>query len=269
MPPNVRIDAQTIHYKAGRNKILQGISLTILPGEFVGILGPSGCGKSTLMRMLSGQIAPSQGHALLNGKPPNSQEFRSQVGFVPQDDIVHHMLKVERALYFSARLRMPPETPSARINERVKEVIEMVELSERRRQRIDSLSGGQRKRVSIGVELLTEPALLFMDEPTSGLDPALEETLMELFRKLAQGGRTVVLTTHIMQSLYRLDMIAVIAKGQLLFYGRPWEVLAYFGVRELPDLYKLLSKDVEQQAGRFQASEYHRLYVHDRQLVRP
>jgi ABC-type multidrug transport system ATPase subunit len=266
MSANVRIDAIGVGYQAGRNKILQGISLSILPGEFVGILGPSGCGKSTLMRMLSGQIHPVEGKSLLNGKPPNSEEFRQQIGFVPQDDIVHQMLKVDRALYFSARLRMPPTTPEKQVEQRVKQVIDMVELQERKHQRIDSLSGGQRKRVSIGVELLTEPALLFMDEPTSGLDPALEETLMDLFRKLAQGGRTVVLTTHIMQSLNRLDLIAVMARGQLLFYGRPWEALAYFGVSQLPELYKLLTQPIAPMVMRFQQSEFCRTYVHDRQL---
>ena len=264
---SVRIDAQTLGFKAGKNVILHDLSLSILPGELVGILGPSGCGKSTLLRLCSGQLQPTQGRVLLNGRPPGSPELAGAVGFVPQDDVVHGMLRVERELIYAARLRMPAGTAEAAVEKRVREVIDMVELAERRTQRIDRLSGGQRKRVSIGLELLTEPDLLFLDEPTSGLDPALEETMTALFRKIASGGRTVVLTTHIMQSLHRLDMVAVLGAGRLLFFGRPWEASAFFGVSQLQEIYKLLTAQaVPGLAEQFRQSPYFAQYIAARRV---
>ncbi len=256
----MRVDATGLSVRAGRLKILQDLTVSVLSGEFVGILGPSGCGKSTLLRALSGQQKLAGGKVFLDGK-----ELRdtSQLGFVPQDDIVHTSLTVEKALQYSARLRLPDvDTGPA-----VEEVIGQLELGERRKTRIERLSGGQRKRVSIGVELLTKPAVLFLDEPTAGLDPALEEQFMDLCRQLARQNRTVLMTTHVMQSLDRLDLVVVMCAGRLVYFGPPAQVAGFFGVAHLNDIYRQLSAAAaEGLASRYAGSSLAQQYVQGRQL---
>lgn len=251
-----RVDARDVKVRFGRNQILKGLSLSVFPGECVGILGASGCGKSTLLKVLAGLLAPTEGEVRLSGDT-------GPCGFVPQDDIVHTALRVESALGYSARLRLGDRLDRKQLEARVDEVVRILGLEERRRVKIGRLSGGQRKRVSIGVELLTSPGLMFLDEPTSGLDPALEEHFMELFRKLADGGRTVLLTTHVLQSLHRLDLVGVMAAGRLAYYGPPGEMLAFFGVSEAREVYAKLAQG-DALANRFQASLHHRKYVLDR-----
>lgn len=255
-----RVDAAGLSVRFGRQVILRDLSLAVLPGECVGLLGASGCGKSTLLRTLAGMQAPDEGAVRLDGRDPREVE-PGAVGFVPQDDIVHLALRVESALGYSARLRLG-ERPD--LNARVDEVVALLGLEERRRVRVGRLSGGQRKRVSIGVELLGGPRLLFLDEPTSGLDPALEEHFMELFRKLARGGRTVVLTTHVLQSLQHLDLVGVMAAGRLAWFGPPAEMNDWFGVREAREIYGKLSGEGEALASRFQGSAQFHRYVRSR-----
>lgn len=256
----MRVDATGLSVRAGRLKILQDLTVSVLSGEFVGILGPSGCGKSTLLRALSGQQKLSGGKVFLDQK-----ELRDtrQLGFVPQDDIVHTSLTVEKALQYSARLRLP----DAEIGPAVEEVITQLELGERRKTRIERLSGGQRKRVSIGVELLTKPQVLFLDEPTAGLDPALEEQFMDLCRQLARQQRTVLMTTHVMQSLDRLDLVMVMCAGRLVYFGPPGQVAGHFGVGHLNDIYRQLSAAAaEGLAARYAGSSLALHYVQGRQL---
>lgn len=245
----LRVQARDVKVRFGRTEILKGLSLCVLPGECVGILGGSGCGKSTLLKVLAGLLDPTEGQVL-----------SGPCGFVPQDDIVHTALRVESALVYSARLRLDPTVDT---KARVEDVLRTLGLHDQRNVRIGRLSGGQRKRVSIGVELLTSPGLMFLDEPTSGLDPALEEHFMELFRTLADGGRTVILTTHVLQSLHRLDLVGVMAAGRLAYYGPPGEMLGYFGVSEAREIYAKLAQG-EALASRFEASLHHRRYVRER-----
>lgn len=260
------VHALNLGFSVKRTTILKQISLSIAGGEFVGVLGPSGCGKSTLLRALSGQLRPSEGHVLIGRANLYSGEKIpiDLMGFVPQDDVVHPSLKVKRELYFSARLRMP-RSKSADLSTRVKEVIELMDLTQRQNVRIDRLSGGQRKRVSIGIELLTRPPLLFLDEPTSGLDPALEEHFMQLFRDLARGGRTVLVTTHVMASLDLLDLVVFMCGGQIAYFGPPREALSYFGVNELTDIYpKLSAASAETLAGKYRVTPWFSKLVTER-----
>lgn len=258
----MRVDATGVSVRAGRLKILQDVTLSVLSGEFVGILGPSGCGKSTLLRALSGQQKLAGGKVLLDGKPLDPRQT-GPIGFVPQDDIVHTSLTVEKALHYSARLRLPDESTGPA----VEEVLQQLDLGERRKTRIERLSGGQRKRVSIGVELLTKPSVLLLDEPTAGLDPALEEQFMELCRSLASQGRTVLMTTHVMQSLDRLDLAIVMCAGRLVYFGPPAQAAGFFGVGHLNDIYRNLGAGAaEQLATRFSASPLAQVYVQGRQL---
>jgi ABC transport system ATP-binding/permease protein len=233
-PAALRLDAQALTrtVKVGQKSlaILNNVSLSILPREFVALVGGSGAGKSTLMKALSG-FEPAEGQVLVNGSNyyRHFDAFRNNLGYVPQDDIVHGSLSVARALWYAARLRLPPDLGQQEIKGRIDGVLQSVEMTVHRDKIIEKLSGGQRKRVSIAVELLSEPNLLFLDEPTSGLDPGLEKRMMFLLRQLADQGRTVVLVTHATANIAQCDLVAFMAQGRLVYYGPPNKAVAFFG----------------------------------------
>jgi ABC-type multidrug transport system ATPase subunit/pSer/pThr/pTyr-binding forkhead associated (FHA) protein len=213
-----------------QKKILDDITLSIQPGEFVGILGPSGAGKSTLLKTLNGYIQPTTGRVMLNDTSLYHayDMFRNSIGYVPQDDILHRELSVEKSLEYVAKLRLPRDFNSSQRKNIIDSTIEALGLNHVRQQPIERLSGGQRKRVSIGSELLTKPSVLFLDEPTSGLDPSVEEKIMRHFQKMAHNGTTVLITTHILYSLDLLDRIIILSQGKLVFFGTPKEALEFF-----------------------------------------
>src|SRR6516162_3547302 len=237
-----RIVARDLEKRAGSRIILQKASFVAEPGQFVGILGPSGAGKSTLLDALSA-LRPAEGGQILVDETDlyaHLNQLRSMFGYVPQDDIVHPELTVTDALTFAARLRLPRGTPIREIKTLVSHTITNLGLSDRNQLRVAQLSGGQRKRVSVGVELLSRPQILFLDEPTSGLDPLAEFRLMELLRRLADTGCTVIYTTHVMENVYLMDQIAIITEGRVVFQGPPDEARSQFGVSRLSALYDAL-----------------------------
>jgi ABC transport system ATP-binding/permease protein len=217
-------------------RILDRISLAIRPGEFVGLLGPSGAGKSTLLKALNGYNPATYGCVMLNEMPlyPCFDMFRNTLGYVPQDDIVHPELTVEKSLDYVARLRLPPDTTEEQRRELIDGTLETLGLNHVRGSHINRLSGGQRKRVSIGCELITRPSLLFLDEPTSGMDPSTEERLMRHFQHMARSGTTVLITTHILYNLSLLDRIVILSRGRLVFFGTPAEAMAFFTIDGAP-----------------------------------
>lgn len=228
--------------------ILKDVSLSIHPREFVALVGGSGAGKSTLMKALSG-FAPAQGRVFVNGDDlySNFAAYRHILGYVPQDDIIHGLLPVRDALRYSAQLRLSDLT-TPEINDRINTVLRQVEMEEHAHKQISSLSGGQRKRVSIAVELLAEPYLFFLDEPTSGLDPGLEKKMMFTLRKLADGGRTIVLVTHATANIEQCTHVAFMADGHMPFFGPPQEALAFFEAEDFADIYTRLSQPVNGEA---------------------
>jgi len=246
-----------------RVPILRGVGLTIEPGEFVALVGGSGAGKSTLMKALLG-LVQTEGEIRVNRFPLSKgrRALSSVLGYVPQDDIVHGSLTVQEALEYAARLRLPPDTPPAARRVRVQEVLGEVRLGAHAHKVIERLSGGQRKRVSVACELLTNPRLFFLDEPTSGLDPGLEKKVMADLRLHADAGRTVVLVTHATANIRQCDLIAFLAEGRLVYFGPPGEALAFFGVgQDFADIYPRLegpSDDPEHMSllGGELASEY-------------
>lgn len=229
----IRLDAhhlvRTVQDKKGNKKnILNDISLVIEPGQLVALVGGSGAGKSTLMKSLL-SIAPiTSGAVLLNGENlRNTWEiYRTQIGYVPQDDIVHRQLTVEEVLEFACQLRLPPDTDVQAV---VEKTLSQIKLSHVRHTFVRDLSGGQRKRVSIGVELLADPKLFFLDEPTSGLDPGLDKEMMALLRELADQGRTVILVTHATANIGICDRITFLGRGgYLCYFGPPQEAPSFF-----------------------------------------
>jgi ABC-type multidrug transport system ATPase subunit/pSer/pThr/pTyr-binding forkhead associated (FHA) protein len=222
--------------------LLDDISLTIGPNEFVGILGPSGSGKSTLMDALSGFRPAQRGNILINNLDlyRHLDSFKQSIGYVPQDDIIHRELSVYRTLFYIARLRLSRDAARSELDQIVNEVLDVTGLSERRNVPVSQLSGGQRKRVSTAVELITKPSIIFLDEPTSGLDPATEDKIMRLFRQIAESGRTVIMTTHAMENVRLFDKVIILMRGKLAFFGRPEEALSYFGVSDFNKLFDKL-----------------------------
>lgn len=238
------IDVVDVEHYIGPNLILDGISLSVQPGEFVGFLGPSGAGKSMLLKSMCGSMRASGGRIVVNGLDyyENYAELKHLVGYVPQDDIIHTQLTVEDTLRYAAALRLPPELGTQFREKRVLDVLASLELQNHRHLPAWRLSGGQRKRLSMGVELLTEPNLLYLDEPTAGLDPNLEEKMMVLFRELALRGKTVCCVTHVLDHIDLCDKIALLYGGRLAYFGRPSAALGYFGVRKLADAYHILEE---------------------------
>ncbi len=238
----------------GMIKLLDDVDLTIQPNEFVGLLGPSGAGKSTLMDSLNGMRPASSGHVLINNLDlyQHLDSIKQSIGYVPQDDIIHRELTVYRTLYYVARLRLSRDVSKQEIDQIVGEVMDVTGLSERRDVPVGQLSGGQRKRVSIAVELITKPSVIFLDEPTSGLDPATEEKIMRLFRTIAESGRTVILTTHAMENVRLFDKIVVMMRGKLVFYGAPQEALAHVKADSFKDLYDKLEAPIEDRVSKMQ-----------------
>jgi ABC-type multidrug transport system ATPase subunit len=216
---------------ARSSSLLKNITLTIEPMSFVAIVGPSGSGKTTLLSALCGFRPSSAGQVLINGLNlyQHYDIYRNDIGYVPQQALAHPELTAEQALLYTARLRLPADIGQAERQSLVKNVLYQLGLHEHKDIPIYSLSGGEAKRVSIGVELLSRPRLLFLDEPTSGLDPDAEYELMRLLRQLADNGHTVVIVTHASQNINLCDKVACLApRGYLAFYGAPDAALAYF-----------------------------------------
>lgn len=268
---NLRIDAIGLNKQINKDlNLLQDISLSIQAREFVVIAGVSGGGKSTLLDALNGFRPATSGNVLVNGTDlyRNFNAYRNQIGYVPQRDIVHMELTVEQALDFAAQLRMPNDTTRAERKMRVSEVLKDLGLEHRRSVPIKSLSGGQIKRVSIGVELLTKPSLFYLDEATSGLDPGTEAELMQLLRELADQGRTILLITHATDNVTMCDQVVFMARGgYLAYYGPPKEAPGYFGVEKFNQIYSKVEHELSPQEWqqRYQQSPLYQKYVAQRQ----
>ena len=256
----------------GNNNVilLNDISLVIPPRKFVALVGGSGAGKSTLMDALNGLRPAHSGTVVYNGVDyyHNLAAFSTQLGYVPQDDIVHRDLMVEHALYYAAKLRLPSDFTKEQIKWRIDEVLEDVEMTERRNLLVSKLSGGQRKRVSIALELLANPGVFFLDEPTSGLDPGLDRKMMTLLRRLADRGRTVILVTHATNNINACDSVCFLAQGgRLAYFGPPNEAKAYFEKADFAEIYSTLEPtkdqpDIPKRAEeRFLASQDYQRYV--------
>lgn len=242
-PTGGRIDAIDIGWRAGGRQILQKMSLAVQPGELVAIAGGSGAGKTTLLEVLAGLQPPSAGEVRHDGVARRPRVVTdSRVGYVPQDDIIHLEMPLGRTLRYAALLRLPAGTSEAHAERIVAETLRDLDLADRADVPVRALSGGQRKRASIAVELLTRPRLFFLDEPTSGLDPSTAAEVMRLLRRLSRRGVTVVLTTHEPAGIDRCDRVVFLARdGHLAFAGSPAAARRYFGVQDLTEVYERLA----------------------------
>jgi ABC-type multidrug transport system ATPase subunit/pSer/pThr/pTyr-binding forkhead associated (FHA) protein len=260
-----RVSAWNVTKIIDGKTIIKDISLALWPREFIGLMGPSGCGKSTLMDSLNGLRPATSGAVYINDLDlyRNFDSLRRSIGHVPQHDILHETLTVGRTLYYVARLRLPKGTPPEQIRRVVDETILSVGLAEQRDTQFRQLSGGQQKRLSLAVELITKPSFIFLDEPTSPLDPETTENMMMLFRQLADEGRIVVMVTHRFEKFEEMHHVAILTKGgRLAFFGPPHEALDYFKCRVPTEIYRHIgSRDPDEISNAFKQSSQYREYV--------
>ncbi|MFO0961038.1 MAG: FHA domain-containing protein [Isosphaeraceae bacterium] len=254
--------------------LLEGIDLVIRPREFVCVLGPSGSGKSTLLAILSGRSRPDSGSVGLNGLDLHDhfEALKEDIAVVPQKDLLHDALPVARAIGYTAELRLPPDLDRAEVGSSVGEILGIVGLSHRSGTPIRHLSGGQLKRASLANELVARPTLLFLDEVTSGLDEQTDREVMELFREVADGGKTVVCITHNLANVEATcHLVAILAEGgRLAFFGTAEEAKAYFRIDRLGDVYrKLADRPAGEWADRFRTSVFREKYIGDRMPAAP
>ena len=234
--------------------LLDRISLDARPGTLTAVIGPSGSGKSTLSRVIAGSAQPTSGTVSFDGRDLHAEyaSLRSRIGMVPQDDVVHGRLTVTQALNFAAELRMPADTTDGDRRRVMVQILEELELTAHATTRIDKLSGGQRKRVSVALELLTGPSLLVLDEPTTGLDPALDRAVMAMLRRLADAGRVIVVVTHSLAFLDDCDQVLLLAPGgKAAFCGPPDELGSTMGATDWADIFTTVSNDPDGVQRRF------------------
>ncbi|MEU9237088.1 FHA domain-containing protein [Streptomyces subrutilus] len=257
----------------GGKQILKDVTFGVPEKSLIGVIGPSGSGKSTLLKALTGYRPADQGDVLYDNRNLYKQfaELRQRIGLVPQDDILHKELKVSTALKYAAKLRFPGDTAESEREARINEVLRELKLDIHKDKKITSLSGGQRKRVSVALELLTKPSLIFLDEPTSGLDPGMDRDVMQLLRGLADDGRTVLVVTHSVAELSLCDKLLVMAPGgSVAYFGPPDEALNFFGYSTWADVFSSFENYRDYDwAGRWKGSQHYQLYAADLDSVAP
>ncbi|WP_443742949.1 FHA domain-containing protein [Streptomyces purpurogeneiscleroticus] len=257
----------------GGKQILKDVSFAVPEKSLVAVIGPSGSGKSTLLKALTGYRPANEGDVLYDNRNLYKQfaELRQRIGLVPQDDILHKELTVQKALRYAAKLRFPGDTAEAEREARIDEVLHELKLHVHKEKKVTALSGGQRKRVSVALELLTKPSLIFLDEPTSGLDPGMDRDVMKLLRDLADDGRTVLVVTHSVAELALCDKLLVMAPGGgVAYFGPPEEALNFFQYETWADVFSAFEnyRDYDWM-GRWRGSPHYQMYAADLDAVAP
>jgi ABC-type multidrug transport system ATPase subunit len=282
---DVAFEVDAISVDAGETRLLHDMTFRLPGRALLAVLGPSGAGKSTLLNALTGFRPASMGTVRYGGRDLYSEydELRRKIGYVPQDDILHTSLTVREALEFGAKLRFPAETTDEERRARIDEVLLELALTSRPSadgappapgqdapaarpagndladRQVSKLSGGQRKRTSVALELLTQPTLLYLDEPTSGLDPGMDKEVMVALRRLADGGRTVIVVTHSVAQLNMCDYLLVLAKGgRIAYFGPPQQALDFFGAADWADVFTTVQTDegAARVAQQYRSSEF-------------
>ncbi|BCJ74051.1 hypothetical protein CS0771_35950 [Catellatospora sp. IY07-71] len=261
-PASIIADDLTV--RLGEKVLIDDVSFALPEGSLLALIGPSGCGKSTLLKALTGLRPATQGRLWYGGRDlyADYAQLRYRIGMVPQDDVLHKQLKVRTALRYAAALRFADDVPRKVRWAKVDEVMDTMRLTQRAKARIDVLSGGQRKRASVAMELLTEPSLLCLDEPTSGLDPALDKEVMGELRELADKGKTVVVVTHSVLHLDICDRVLVMCLGGTMgYFGPPDQLLGFFGAEDYADVFTKITEEPERWTRAFRNSPLYARYV--------
>jgi ABC-2 type transport system ATP-binding protein len=239
MTPAVAVSAEALTVRRGGNVVLENVDFAVPGGAITGLLGPSGCGKTTLMRSIVGVQIVESGRIDVLGRPAGATELRLRVGYVTQAPSVYGDLTVRENLRYFARVL-------GAAAERIEEVIETVALGAHTDQVVESLSGGQRSRVSLATALLARPRLLVLDEPTTGLDPVLRRDLWETFEGLAAAGTTLLVSSHVMDEADHCQQLLLMREGHLLATETPAGLRDRTGEQGLEEAFLAL---IEQEVG--------------------
>lgn len=242
----------------GNKQLLVDVNMQAGRGTLTALIGPSGAGKSTLSKLIAGTTHPSAGVVTFEGRDLHAEyeAMRSRIGMVPQDDVLHRQLTVRQALGFAAELRLPPDSSKSDRQQVIDGVLKELSLTEHADTRVDRLSGGQRKRASVALELLTGPALLLLDEPTSGLDPALDRQVMTMLRELADAGRTVIVVTHSVACLDMCDQVLLLAPGgKTAFCGHPAGVSDFLGTDDWAEIFARVAADPDRAFANYRSRQ--------------
>jgi len=250
------LEVREVDFSIDGKSLLERVSMTARPGTLTAIIGGSGVGKTTLSRLIAGYATPTAGSVTFEGHDIHTKyaSLRTRIGMVPQDDVVHRQLTVNQALGYAAELRLPPDTSKADREQVIAQVLDELGLTQHADTRVDKLSGGQRKRASVALELLTGPSLLILDEPTSGLDPALDLQVMTMLRQLADAGRVVLVVTHSLTYLDVCDQVLLMAPGgKTAFMGAPGQIGAAMGTTNWAQIFARVGADPDEANRRFLA----------------
>jgi ABC-2 type transport system ATP-binding protein len=233
MSETYAVDVDRVVKSFGALKALDGVTLRVRPGEIYGLLGPNGSGKTTLIRAIVGLVAPDSGTVTVLGRRLPDLDILGGVGYMTQAAALYPDLSVEENLRFFAAI--------SGADSNVDEVLKLVELDQRRKSVVATLSGGMRQRCSLACALVHRPRLLLLDEPTVGVDPALRVQFWDHFREMAAGGTTIVVSSHVMDEAERCQRLGLIRFGKLLGEGSPSEVRAAAGTNNLEEAFLKLS----------------------------
>jgi ABC-type multidrug transport system ATPase subunit len=254
-PPRTTLAAHHISFTLpGGKQLLDDVTFGLPAGSLVAVIGPSGAGKSTLLKALTGSQPATAGTVIYEGEDlyRNYDGLRGRIGVVPQDDLVHGRLTVRQALDYAAKLRLPKDYTAEQRNHEIERVMGELGLAEHANTTVSRLSGGQRKRVSVALELLTQPSLLFLDEPTSGLDPNLDRSVMRLLRRQADTGRVVIVITHSVANLAACDRVMLLAPGgKIAYFGPPGDLMTHFQMDDYADVFEAVTGEPQVWQQRF------------------
>lgn len=233
------IRAEGLRKMYGKRAALDGLSLSVTQGQLYGLAGPNGAGKTTLIRTLCGLLRPDEGEANLLGWRMPSTRVRAQLGYMPQDYAVYDDLSVMQNLEFFGQLY---NLRRAQVRERANELLDLVELTDRKHDRVGTFSGGMRRRVSLAISLLHKPRLAFLDEPTAGVDPKLRRSFWDYFNVLAEQDVTLVVTTHLVEEAQRCHIVGFLMAGRLLTQGAPSDILTQTKTTNLDEAFIVLQE---------------------------
>ena len=220
--------AEKLVKRFGDSEVVKGIDISVSRGQCFGILGPNGAGKTTTIKMVLGQSPITDGQLTIFGlhQPADAPEIRNRCGVVPQQDNLDPDFTVSENLKVYARYF---GMDSAQINRRIDQLLDFVELKDKNNTRIDALSGGMKRRLSIARALINNPELLILDEPTTGLDPQVRHMIWARLRQLKKYGKTILLTTHYLEEAERLcDVLVILDQGRIIAYGSPKNLIAEY-----------------------------------------
>ncbi|MCL2688307.1 MAG: ATP-binding cassette domain-containing protein [Chitinispirillia bacterium] len=254
----IKIEGLTLGLRIKGKKLLDDVSITIEPGAFVALLGASGAGKSTLSRVLCGSVAPTSGRLFMNGFPASKfgAAFARGIGYVSQQVLLRSELTVWETLTDQSLMRLPGDSTANERLMRAEEVLELMELKRLRNHRVANLSGGEARRLHVGVELLASPSVLILDEPLAGLDPGLIGKFMQLFRRICDKGHTLILVTHTLEQLELCDRVVFMQRGKVLFCGPPQNLCSHFEAPALCQVYdRAANCEPDQQTRQMQTEQ--------------